>query len=131
MIDNNNIGAGPTRNLAMDKVRTDWVGFCDDDDELDEHYHEWLKDYKNYDVVVFRMKNSPNGAIPESNSVEHLEYNKVGISFALKTSLARKYPFKNMQGEDYDLLIRLVEAGCKVKIVDHVAYYLHGKNGTN
>ena len=35
-------GAGPTRNLALKRVTSPWVGFCDDDDELDEHYHEWL-----------------------------------------------------------------------------------------
>lgn len=125
-------GAGPTRNLALKRVTSPWVGFCDDDDELDENYHKWLDEAcEGFDVVIFKMKNQPNGGIPYTTNVDELRYNEVGMSYALKTDLARKYPFKNMIGEDFDQLQRIIKDGHKVKVVDKVAYYLHGRNGTN
>lgn len=126
--DVNRIGPGLTRNSAVKEVHTSWVGFLDDDDYLDEHYHEWLQKEKDgYDVVVFRMKNSPlvEEAIPKSTNVDDLEYNQVGISFALRTKLAALYPFSNkVPGEDHELLMRLKKDGYKIKISDKVAYYI-------
>lgn len=132
LYDDKHRGAGPTRNLALKRVTTRWVGFCDDDDELDEHYHEWLDEaYEGYDLVIFRMKNSPNGAVPYTTDLKDLKYNEVGISYALKTKLARKYPFSNIIGEDYDQIQRIIEHGYKAKIVYKVAYYLNGRHGTD
>lgn len=118
-------GAGPTRNLAIQKVETEWVGFCDDDDYLDPHYHEWLvEESPSFDMVIFKMKNQPNGGVPYSTDVEMLRYNEVGMSFALKTGLAKRFPFENMLGEDFDLIMRVKNSGARIKISEHIAYFL-------
>jgi glycosyltransferase involved in cell wall biosynthesis len=123
-------GAGPTRNLALKRVTTEWVGFCDDDDFLDPHYHEWLiEESPGFDMVIFKMKNSPTGAVPYTTNVDELKYNEVGISFALKTELALKFPFENMIGEDYELIMRVKESGAKIKISERIAYFIGSVNG--
>lgn len=123
--DRQRIGAGPTRNKAIKKVETEWVGFCDDDDYLDPHYHEWLvEESPGFDVVIFRMKNSPNGAVPISRELDKLKYNEVGMSFAMLTGIALSYPFKNIIGEDYELLMRLKEDGFRIKISERIAYFI-------
>lgn len=122
------IGPGLTRNIAVQEVKTSWVGFLDDDDYIDEHYHEWLQKEKDgYDMVIFRMKNSPlkEEAIPKSTNIDDLEYNQVGISFAMRTKVAILFPFSaKVPGEDYDLIMRVKQAGYKIKISDKVAYYI-------
>lgn len=122
-------GAGPTRNKLIQLVETPWVAFCDDDDWLHPKYHEWLKEEKeNNDMVIFRMKVAPNDADskPIIKDVGQLKVNDVGISFALKTRIAKNHPFKNMLCEDYDLIQGLYKEGYKIKISDHIAYYVGG-----
>jgi hypothetical protein len=127
--DPTHIGAGPTRNKTIKEVETEWVGFCDDDDWLDPRYHKWLiEESVGFDVVIFKMKNSPNGAVPYTTNVEELKYNEVGMSFALLTGIALQYPFENIIGEDYELLMRLRDDGFKIKISERVAYYIGGVN---
>jgi glycosyltransferase involved in cell wall biosynthesis len=43
-VDNDKRGAGPTRNRAMQGIRTTWIAFCDDDDEVDPEHLEILLD---------------------------------------------------------------------------------------
>lgn len=119
--------------MLVSIIEEGWVGFLDDDDELDEHYHEWLdEEAPGYDMVIFKMKNSPNGAIPQTSLPNQLQYNEVGISFAMPIEIARKFKFRNeIPGEDYDLICRVRDAGYKIKISEHIGYYIHGKDGTN
>ena len=117
-------GAGPTRNRGIKKVTTEWVGFLDDDDRLDVRYHRWLDmECEGWDVIVFQMKQDYL-TLPGHTNSKLLAFNWVGISYALKTKIAKAYPFKNMIGEDYDLLKRLSEAKFKIKVVPWVAYYV-------
>ena len=117
-------GAAITRNHAIQTVKTNWVGFCDDDDYLDVHYHEWLKGYKNFDLVVFSMVRPEGIVIPDHTDIDRLAYNWVGISFALRTKIAKAFPFQNMIGEDYDLIMRVKAAGNRVKIAPNIAYFI-------
>lgn len=53
-VDHNREGAGPTRNRAMDGVRTEWIAFCDDDDEVDQGHLGhllWVAETMDADVV--------------------------------------------------------------------------------
>lgn len=122
------IGPGLTRNVAINSVRTNWVGFLDDDDYLDEHYHEWLQKEKDgYDMVIFRMQNSPlkEEAVPKSTEPDDLKFNEVGISFAMRTDVAKLFPFSEIvPGEDFELIMRVKQAGYRLKISDKVAYYI-------
>jgi glycosyltransferase involved in cell wall biosynthesis len=122
--DPNETGAGPTRNRAIKKCGTDWVGFLDDDDTLNPKYHEWL-DYESQDcdVVIFQMK-LDQMTLPGHTNPKLLKFNWVGISYALKTKIAKAHPFKNIIGEDFDLLTRLADAGYKIKISPYIAYYV-------
>jgi len=127
MIDNIELGAGPTRNVAIKLVKTDWVGFCDDDDYLSDHYHKWLiLESEDADVVVFQMQIGGGIVIPGHLNPDQLRRNWVGISFALRTEWAKRFPFRNMIGEDYDLLERLKKAGARIKVSEHTAYYVRG-----
>jgi glycosyltransferase involved in cell wall biosynthesis len=124
-IDDLEDGAGITRNKAMEDIKTRWVGFLDDDDVLHPRYHEWLnEEYHEYDLVLFQMAMDGGMVIPRHVDPAKLAYNWMGISFAMKTSLARKFPFHNVLGEDYELMDRLRAAGARIKISEHVAYYV-------
>ena len=118
-------GASLTRNQAVQRVKTTWVGFCDDDDWLDLRYHQWLnEECEGFDMVIFNMRRPEGIVLPDHTDVDKLAYNWVGISFALKTAIAKKFPFNNMVGEDYDLIMRVKEAGYKIKISERVAYFI-------
>lgn len=125
--DNNQEGAALTRNRAIKNVKTSWVGFCDDDDWLDEHYHEWLK-FKarstNADMIIFQMQRTDGMVLPDHTDVDKLAHNWVGISFAIRTKIAIRLPFRNMIGEDYDLIQRVKQAGLKVVVSPKVAYFV-------
>ena len=103
--------------------KTSWVGFCDDDDYLDPHYHEWLKKYRHYDMVIFNMQRPEGLILPNHTDLDKLAYNWVGISFAMRTKVALKFPFRDMIGEDFDLIQR-VRREHRVVIDPRVAYYL-------
>ena len=118
-------GAATTRNFGMSRVLTLWVGFCDDDDYLDPNYNKWfIEESAGNDMVIFRMKNSPVDSIPDHQDVDKLEFNKVGISFAVKTTLANKIQFKDMIGEDWAFIQAVKKAGYKIHISKHIAYFI-------
>lgn len=118
-------GAAITRNQAIQTVQTNWVGFCDDDDYLDPHYHQWLKKYQQTaDLVIFQMQRPDGMILPDHTSVNKLAYNWVGISFAIRTELAKAFPFKNMVGEDWDMITTMKQAHKNIVIAPEVAYFI-------
>ena len=117
-------GAGLTRNRAMQKVTTTWVGFCDDDDYLDERYHEWLARFDDCDMVIFQMLRPDGLVLPDHTDVNRLAYNWVGISFAMRTTIAKQLPFYNMLAEDYNLIMRVKDAGYRIKISRKIGYFI-------
>lgn len=128
MFDEQKQGATITRNRAISLVDTEWVGFLDDDDLLDEHYCEWLVEYDT-DVVVFKMRQKELGDIPKTPG---LVYGGVGISFALKAEVFRDNPFPPVENgiiEDFGLLKRLEDKGYSFTFRDEVAYYVRGFRG--
>jgi glycosyltransferase involved in cell wall biosynthesis len=123
-IDQQQEGASVMRNKMVSVCDTGWVGFCDDDDWLDPHYHEWLNEMKDADMVLFQMKRPDGMILPDHTDSDRLVYNWVGISFAMRTSVALKYPFKTMIGEDYDLIQRVRRAGLRLVVSPQVAYFV-------
>ena len=49
--------SGLVRNVGLNMVNTDWIGFLDDDDTLDSNYvHTLFTKYNDYDFIIWKMK---------------------------------------------------------------------------
>lgn len=126
--DPNRTGAGPTRNRAIERVDTDWVGFLDDDDYLTEDYYDRFREeltaHPEADVIIFRMNHAIMGLVPR---IPEIVLGNVGISYCLKTELAKKHPFikedppKGLH-EDFQNLVDLSEAGANIVFSKHMVY---------
>lgn len=121
-------GAGIARNRAIQRVKTDWVGFVDDDDALTPDYYEkfkkTLKDFPDADVIVFRAQYPDGRVLPK---VPQVIWGNVPISFSVRTRLAKHYPFVKEsnefeKNEDYLMLKTLEENGHKIVFSPHVTY---------
>lgn len=112
--------AGLVRNVGISKVKTEWIGFLDDDDTLTPDYVELLLNkYKDYDLVVFRMKWHTGRIIPNPLNND-IVLNDVGISFAYKSKY--KNEFINSDGEDFDFLDRLKTKVKNYIVAEEVTY---------
>jgi hypothetical protein len=124
--------SGMVRNRGMTLADSDWIAFVDDDDRLDEHYVEWLRqEATGHDLVVFRMRYSPPredgvAVLPRSTNVSGMGAGEVGISFAVRTTFQRQHDiwFRNEEFEDWLFIKRCLDAGARCKISEHVAYYV-------
>lgn len=124
--------AGRVRNAAFPHVRTEWVGFLDDDDELEPCYINKLIEHTRaepaLDVLIFRMRYSKDGKVLPP--VEHVESNTfynsyVGISFCMKTALTDRYKFVPSPVEDFLLLDEMRQGGCAMRISPTVGYIVN------
>lgn len=121
---------GLARNAAIPYLRTEWVGFCDDDDVIvPDVYRRVFDDLANpgCDVIVQTMDHPLIGMVPRPELQGVLCHGNVGISFAVRTAWFRENPFiagppRTMRGEDYELVQRATEQGCTVVISPEVAY---------
>ena len=116
--------AGLVRNKGIRLADTEWIGFLDDDDTLDENYVDWLHYYnsKGYDVVLFRMIFNSGRIIPAFHIKNEIIMNESGISFCYKRILDQK--FINASSEDYLFLTELKKKTEKIIISDEIAYYV-------
>ena len=117
--------AGYVRNEGIKYVKTEWVGFLDDDDTLTSDYVEkfHLELEKQADVIIFKMKYTDGLVLPLEDHTTFIQ-NNVGISFCLKTSIFQieGIQFNQCEIEDFDLLNRLREQNKKIVISDHITY---------
>jgi glycosyltransferase involved in cell wall biosynthesis len=117
--------AGRVRNKAFEYVKTQWVGFVDDDDTLNPTYIDdflyHLKDNPNLDVIIFRMIYQDGKILPPIDEDEFF-INKVGISFCMRTLDANKYKFEPSSTEDFKLLDKLRNDKKNIIISKHVNY---------
>lgn len=116
--------AGLMRNYLGQMVDTEWVGFLDDDDELDKRYVEiFEKSNEDCDVMIFNMLNYGEVLPPLGN--RDIQHGRVGISFAMKTEVFKDYPFDGHgASEDYRMLYNLKNNGLRIKFLDFVGYYV-------
>lgn len=117
--------AGLVRNEALKYVKTDWIGFLDDDDSLNEKYVETFESYINNDneigLILWKMLLNKL-VIPRDNN---LVFGNVGISFCFKRNLVGDIMFtNNRDGEDFDLFNELSKK-TKFIISDDVMYYVN------
>lgn len=115
--------AGLVRNAAIPMVSGEWTAFLDDDDRLDEHYVQWLREESlGMDVVIFRMKMSDGSILPPSRE---LVCGLVGISFAILTSFREEKWIEFVPGdvEDWIFLNSAINAGARHRLSDRACYY--------
>lgn len=119
---------GRVRNVGMEMAVSDWLAFVDDDDVVDPHYVEWLKEeQEGADLVMFRMKHAPsmlNGVIlPDKRG---LVLGGFGISFALRREFVERsgVRFRNSHCEDYEMVESCKIKGARIKQSSRIAYYV-------
>jgi glycosyltransferase involved in cell wall biosynthesis len=131
--------AGEVRNFGMQLVKTNWIGFVDDDDILLPNYIDALlsESVRNPDVIIFRMvynnldskrfniltRKQEIVTKPAETDKTFKAY-EVGISFCMKSSLVLNEGFKFQQShmEDFYLLESLKLAGKNIIISKAIAY---------
>lgn len=113
--------AGLVRNFGIKDVKTEWIGFLDDDDSLDPNYVSVLfEKYFTYDFVVWRMKYTNGIVLPRFNSND-ITFGDVGISFCYKSKLDQLFK-NNKDGEDFDFLTDLKQKTSNYIIASEVTY---------
>lgn len=130
--------AGLMRNfVATSFVDTEWLGFLDDDDELEPNYiSEFyrIKEHANPDVILFKMNNY--GAIVPSESGDTwihknaVRYGNIGMSFCLRSEIMINWTclFENESqtgsGEDHRMMDMLYTKDFKIWIANYVGYHV-------
>jgi len=122
--------AGYVRNIGMDLVNTQWIGFVDDDDVLLPDYTEKLLEEimitPHADLILFRMIH--NEMIP-SIDVKTIEVGHVGISFCFKTELYKRgFKFKQSEREDFNLIKDIQHMNHKIVISPYITYRVKNSN---
>lgn len=126
--DTERIGAGPMLNRMLPRVVTRWVSTMGDDDTLMPHFAELLAAQDPHaDMVVFQMRYQGGGVLPTVADAADLRFGAVGCSYAVKTSVARRYgwitePCTNMLAEDWEMIRSVRDNGGVIRIVPEVVY---------
>jgi len=121
--------AGFVRNAGIRNCSSEWVAFLDDDDLASSRYVETfyneICEYK-FDVVIFRMYLENRNSILPLLDTDNFYHQKVGISFAVKTSLFkdRGIWFQPSDCEDFDLLNNLRNNGVCIMISPFIRYFV-------
>lgn len=114
--------SGLVRNYGLEICETEWIGFVDDDDTIDEKYVETLfKKYNSYDLVVWRMVDKKGLVIPRNNSIH---FGNVGISFSYKNKYNLRFDV-NRDGEDFDFIKKIMSKTNNFIISDEIFYYFN------
>ena len=114
--------SGLVRNVGIKMVKTEWIGFLDDDDTIDVNYVSTLSEkYLEKDFVVWRMKYQ-NGLIIPPLFSNDLFFGGVGISFCYKNKFNNLLFDKNRDGEDFDFLMKLKSLTNKWVITPEILY---------
>lgn len=119
--------AGGVRNFAIKQVKTEWIGFVDDDDTLGpdyiEKFEEEIKLNSDTQCIIFRMTtvHDKSGIFPKPQDKNFIK-NNVGISFVMKKKL--NLLFEPSGTEDFTLLNKIREQGNKIVISPYVTYFV-------
>ena len=119
--------AGYVRNYGMDLVKTEWIGFLDDDDIIADDYIETfykeLDNYNDISVFIFRML-LDNRVIPKVKT-DNFYICDVGISFIInKRIYDNGIKFVADGAEDYLFLNKIRNNGYKIMICPHIKYFV-------
>lgn len=127
--------AGQVRNYGIEyllnneELKTEYIGFVDDDDTLHPNYIDYLKKEEfnfQFDVLVFRMMYKNFNIIPHLLT-KKLEKKNVGISFALKYEIIKNHKdlrFKNDCFEDFIFIFIAKQLNKKILLSKYIAYFV-------
>lgn len=126
--------AGLVRNIGIQHVRTNWIGYLDDDDYLANDYidcfYEELNLNPDMDVLIFRM-NDKNKILPELET-DNFYLNYVGISFVMKKKIFNnKLVFAPSSSEDFEYLNLIRNNNYKIIISPYVKYFVRNEDMNN
>lgn len=117
--------AGLVRNIGLKNVDTKWTAFLDDDDTLTSNYVELLlSKYSEFDLVIFKMHCTKNNAIIPRGQHLAIQHSNVGISFAFKTPKEPILFDRNLNGEDFEFVKKLIDMGYKHTVTEEVCYHV-------
>lgn len=115
--------SGLVRNVGLNLVDTEWIGFLDDDDTLEPTYVETLfEKYNNYDFIIWKMKYTSGRILPQGNSIV---FGNVGISYCYKNIFDNLRFDNNRDGEDFDFLLKLKSLTSNYIIAPEVLYKIN------
>jgi hypothetical protein len=112
--------AGMVRNAALEHIQDGWVGFIDDDDELEPGILDKIIPYFNdYDLVIPRAR-MPDGTLLWEEP--KIAGGNVGIWFYYNKSRFPNTRFYQSDFEDFRFIQTLEFAGARIKFLDEIAY---------
>lgn len=120
-------GAGPSRNRAIQRVKTNWAQFLDDDDVLGPDFQRQflstLEQHPDADCICWRARFPDGRILPK---IPEVIWSNVTIAFAVKRKYADNLFVKGsnafQQNEDYLALKKLEDDGRKIVFSPHVTY---------
>lgn len=142
-VDNNGEGADVTRQRALDMVKTPYVAFMDDDDELmDCHFADLMAHMEETGADMVYSWFVMNGGIdpfPATHYLNQFDPNspiETTITTLCRTEVAKAVGFNRIPerlyntGEDHNFVLGLVKGGYKIShLVKRTWYYnVHGLN---
>lgn len=121
-------GPAVVRNKLLDSVTTEWVTFLDDDDILFTNHYEVVESQMDQGDLIYTFCTSegrgnfnPNSRFDERRLRQ--DGNFIPITVTVKTSFLREVGgFSDARLEDWDLWIRLLDAGCKFHCIPIVTW---------
>jgi len=157
VIDTENRGLGPARNIGLEAASSEYVYFFDSDDILDSHFiermHQLINKNKNPDLILFSgesfydtgyisdffpdYKRGINEAFTSGKyALNKLAKNNKLFSSAclymIKKSFMKKngFCFKPIIHEDEELIFPLISLSGKTVVVDEVFFYRRIRHGS-
>jgi len=138
-IDKKGVGvnsSGEVRNIGMEMVDTEWIGFLDDDDIIADDYLELFYKEKDIyeiemgdelDVLIYRMKMGDR-IVPKLKT-DNIELCDIGISFIMKKEIYDNgLKFIPDGAEDYLYLNLIKNNDYNMMISPHIKYYVREEN---
>jgi glycosyltransferase involved in cell wall biosynthesis len=131
-------GPSPIRNRLINSIETEWTAFLDDDDILMPNHFEVMAPFVNEADLIWTWCDSvgrgnfnPNSHFNERRLRQDGNY--IPITVAVRTSLLKEVGgFSDARLEDWDLWIRLLDAGGRFKNIPTITwtYRFLGENRT-
>ena len=120
------------RNYAIQIADTNWVAFVDDDDTVSPYYLHCLEMMisrnRSADAVMFRQtcpvnRYSANPQMIVIPNEREILWGNVGVSYAVRTSVAQQFPFKRSRHEDLLNLVAMEAAGMNIAWSNDIVYF--------